>query len=199
MAVTCPKCGWQFDVTLFQFGRTINCACGERVGLENRITLPETGELRFFADVMMHRLVRWLRMLGFDTAWEDAIKDADLVRRAITEERQILTLDRRLTHEWRVGNVLLLKSDEPLNQLREVISRFEIKRPKRLFTRCLVCNTPLQKAPGEQVDAQAPDNVRRRHDDFRYCPNCCKVYWAGSHTDRMLAAIESIFDGEGET
>ena len=66
--------------------------------------------------------------------------------------------------------MLLLKSDEPRNQLREVISRFEIKRPKRFFTRCLVCNTPLQKAPGEQVDAQAPDNVRSRHDDFRYCP-----------------------------
>jgi uncharacterized protein with PIN domain len=196
LAVTCPKCGWQYDVTLFQFGRTINCACGERVGLENRITLPETAELRFFADVMMHRLVRWLRMLGFDTAWEDAIKDADLVRRAVTEERHILTLDRRLPHEWRVGNVLLLSSDEPLEQLREVVSRFEIKRPEQFFTRCLVCNTPLQRAADELVHAQVPGNVRSRYDDFRYCPSCRRVYWAGSHTQRMRVAIEDVFDSD---
>jgi uncharacterized protein with PIN domain len=79
-----------------------------------------------------------------------------------------------------------------------VVSRFEIKRPERFFTRCLVCNTPLQRATDEQVDAQVPGNVRSRHDDFRYCPNCHKVYWAGSHTNRMLAAIESIFKGEEE-
>jgi len=196
MAVTCPRCGRQYDVTLFQFGRTINCACGERVGLENRIEVPKTAELRFFADVMMHRLVRWLRMLGFDTAWEDAIGDGDLVRRALTEHRYILTLDRKLPHEWRVGNVLLLSSETPLEQLREVVSRFEIKPPERLFTRCLVCNTPLRPAKREQIEKQVPENVRSRHVDFRDCPNCRKVYWAGSHTERMRAAIEDIFDGE---
>lgn len=193
MAVTCPRCGWQYDVTLFQFGRTINCSCGERVGLENRITLQETAELKFFADVMMHRLVRWLRMLGFDTVWEDAIKDADLVRRAIVEERQILTLDRRLPHEWRAGNVLLLNSDEPLRQLKEVISRFDIQRPERFFTRCLICNTPLRPATSEQADGQVPESVRRLQNDFRCCPHCRKVYWAGSHTERMLAAVENVF------
>lgn len=196
MAVTCPRCGRQYDVTLFQFGRTINCACGERVGLENRIELPRTAELRFFADVMMHRLVRWLRMLGFDTAWEDAIKDAELVRRAVTEHRHILTLDRKLPHEWRVGNVLLLSSEKPDEQLREVVSRFEIHRSERLFTRCLVCNTPLRTARQEQIEKQVPENVQGRHVDFRYCPNCRKVYWAGSHTERMRAAIEEIFGSE---
>jgi uncharacterized protein with PIN domain len=193
MAITCPRCGWQYDVTLFQFGRTINCACGERVGLENRVAIPQTAELKFFADVMVHRLVRWLRMLGFDTAWEDAIKDADLVRRAMLEERHILTLDRRLPHEWRVGNVLLLNSDTPLHQLREVISRFEIQRPERFFTRCLICNTPLRPATSEQIDAQVPESVRRLQNDFRHCPHCRKVYWAGSHTERMLAAVENVF------
>ena len=193
MAVTCARCGWQYDVTLFQFGRTINCACGERVGLENRIILPETAELRFFADVMLHRLVRWLRMLGFDTAWEDAIKDADLVRRALIDERQILTLDRRLPHEWRVDNVLLLSTDDPLDQLKEVILRYGLRQPERFFTRCLICNTLLRSATAQQITEQVPENVRSRQNDFRYCPICRKVYWAGSHTDRMLAAAYSIF------
>jgi uncharacterized protein with PIN domain len=193
MAITCPRCGWQYDVTLFQFGRTINCSCGERVGLENRVAIPQTAELKFFADVMLHRLVRWLRMLGFDSVWEDAIKDADLVRRAILEDRHILTLDRRLPHEWRVDNVLLLSSDQPLEQLKEVISRYGIRRPERFFTRCLICNTPLRQATAEQIDAQVPESVRQLQSDFRSCPHCRKVYWAGSHTERMLAAVENVF------
>jgi len=31
MAIICPKCGAQYDVTLFQFGRTIVCSCGQVV------------------------------------------------------------------------------------------------------------------------------------------------------------------------
>jgi hypothetical protein len=29
MAVTCPYCGRQYDITLFQYGRTVTCACGQ--------------------------------------------------------------------------------------------------------------------------------------------------------------------------
>ena len=192
MAVSCPKCGWQYDVTLFQFGRTINCACGERVGLEKRIELPKA-ELRFFADVMMHRLVRWLRAMGFDTAWEDAIPDSELVRRSFIEHRHILTLDRRLPVEWRVDNILLLNSEDSLQQFREVVSHFELKPPKQLFTRCLLCNTELRPAAPANVAEQVPESIRHIQHDFRYCSNCRKVFWQGSHTGRMSAAIENIF------
>lgn len=192
MPIPCPKCGWQYDVTLFQFGRTINCACGERVGLEKRIELPKA-ELRFFADVMMHRLVRWLRAMEFDTVWEDAIPDAELVRRAFIEHRHILTLDRRLPVEWRVGNILLLKSDDPLEQLREAVSHFDLKPPKQLFTRCLICNTGLRPAAPDDIAEQVPEPVRLAQHDFRWCPRCRKVFWNGSHTDRMRSAIQNIF------
>ena len=77
MAISCPKCGRQYDVTLFQFGRTINCACGERVGFEHKINLPAGGEIKFFADVNVASVVRWLRAIGVDTVWEDAISDSD--------------------------------------------------------------------------------------------------------------------------
>lgn len=108
-------------MTLFQFGRTINCACGERVGFEHKINLPANEEIKFFADVNVARLVRWLRAIGIDTVWEDAISDEDLVRRAIEEKRFVLTLDKRLVREFRADNVLLLKSENPLEQFGEVI------------------------------------------------------------------------------
>jgi uncharacterized protein with PIN domain/DNA-directed RNA polymerase subunit RPC12/RpoP len=196
MAVSCGKCGRQYDVTLFQFGRTINCACGERVGFEHRINLPVQDEIRFFADVMTARVVRWLRAIGLDTVWEDAISDRDLVRRAIEEKRFILTLDKPLPEEWRVDNVLLLQSENPFEQFREIIAHFRIKKPKELFTRCLVCNAPLRRASSEEIAAGAPPAVREKEKNFRFCPNCDKIYWEGSHTRRMRLAIEEVFSTE---
>ena len=194
MAISCPKCGWQYDVTLFQFGRTINCSCGGLVGLEDRIGIPKDVELRFFADVMMHRLVRLMRALGFDTEWEDAISDAELVRRSLLQRRWILTLDRRLPKEWRVANVLLLKSERAFEQLGEVIEYFGLKEPDEMFTRCLVCNSPLSPAPHREAVSQAPEShARRDHAAYRWCPSCRKLYWEGSHTDRMRAAIKNVF------
>lgn len=34
MSILCPRCGKQYDVTLFSFGSTIRCECGAEVGLE---------------------------------------------------------------------------------------------------------------------------------------------------------------------
>lgn len=194
MAISCTKCGRQYDVTLFQFGRTINCACGARVGFEHRINLPGGDEIRFFADVMLARVVRWLRAIGIDTVWEDAIADRDLVKRAIEEKRFILTLDKPLIEEWRVDNVLLLQSENPSEQFREIIGHLEIKKPREFFTRCLVCNTPFRRASAEEIIAGAPPDVRENQETFYYCPLCRKVYWQGSHTKRMREAIEDVFN-----
>lgn len=197
MAIICSKCGRQYDVTLFQFGKTINCACGERVGLENRIVLPPQIELRFFADVMIHRLVRWLRALGIDTIWEDRIADAELVRRSLLEHRWILTLDKKLVEEWRVGNVFLLKHEETFGQLGEIVQRFNLKLTDLNFNRCLICNTLLRTARDEEIAAaELPENVRKNQSNFQFCPTCSKIYWRGSHIGRMQKALEKIFHRE---
>ena len=181
-------------MTLFQFGRTITCACGERVGFEHKLNLSRDEELKFFADVNVARLVRWLRANGIDTAWEDSISDEDLVRRAIDEKRFVLTLDKGLVEEWRSDNVLLLTQDKPLEQFREIIRRFDIKKPKEFFTRCLVCNHVLRNAGAEEIAENAPPQIRENQKEFYYCPNCDKIYWEGSHTRRMRATIEELFE-----
>ncbi len=42
MAIQCPACGRQYDVTLFQFGRSVRCPCGETVVLGQRENSPLT-------------------------------------------------------------------------------------------------------------------------------------------------------------
>lgn len=193
MRISCAECGRRYDTALFEFGRTINCACGNRVEFEHRLVLPETGEVKFFADVNVARLVRWLRAVGVDTAWEDRIADADLVRRAIREKRFVLTLDKKLRTEWRVGNILLLESDKPLEQFAQVVGHFNLKTPGKIFTRCLVCNSLLRAASAEEIETQAPPRARENHDEFYFCASCRRIYWEGAHTRRMRAAIEEVF------
>jgi uncharacterized protein with PIN domain len=194
MAISCQKCGRQYDVNLFEFGRTIDCACGGRVGFKHRINLSKDSEkIKFFADVNVARLVRWLRAIGIDTVWEDAISDEDLIRRAITENRFVLTLDKKLNKEWRVDNVLLLTSDVPLEQFAQVVRHFDLQLPAELFTRCLVCNTILRQPSAKEISEFVPPRVREEQEEFYYCRNCNKVYWKGSHTKRMRAAIAEVF------
>lgn len=217
MAIVCTGCGREYDVTLFQLGRTIHCTCGRRVGLEHRLTLPDRRRRpRFIADAMLGKLARWLRTLGYDTAYDDAIVDETLVRRAFGEGRHILTRDRKLFEEWRVEG-LLIESDGALEQLCEVVRAYDLPRPARLFTRCRECNQVLEAVALSDVEDRLPERVLERlegeapgprpeelvddsHEDVREvsptvarCPGCERVYWEGSHTERMRRVVDRVF------
>jgi DNA-directed RNA polymerase subunit RPC12/RpoP len=143
VAIPCRQCGREYDVTLFEFGRTIWCTCGSRVGLEPRVReLPPTAEKRFVADVMLGRLARWLRLLGLDCAYDPEIADEDLARLGVSEGRIVLTRDRRFPEEWWIRDVHLVREEEVRSQLVEVIRRFDLGPSLRVLTRCAECNRP---------------------------------------------------------
>lgn len=45
MAIRCPKCGHEYDVTLFQFGKKVKCDCGTEIDLASIETLDELKNL----------------------------------------------------------------------------------------------------------------------------------------------------------
>jgi uncharacterized protein with PIN domain len=189
-AVLCPGCGRQYDAGLFAFGRTRHCTCGARVGLAVGAHAPSPGEEpRFFADAMLGRLARWLRILGYDTSYEAHVEDASLVRRAIQEERVILTRDRALPEEFRVPALVLVEAERPEEQLRELVTRLGLDTERRLFTRCSLCNAGLEPVSRDQISQRVPARVLRDHDHFKRCLGCGRVYWEGSHVDRIRNAI----------
>ena len=204
MGVPCSGCGREYDVTLFEFGRTIHCTCGERVGLEPRVReLGDEGAPRFIADAMLARLAQWLRILGFDCAHEDRIDDEQLVRRALEERRVILTCDTSLPDEWRILGIHLVAAKTPLGQLREVVTEFKLADAARPFTRCSRCNTPLVRTTSAEVLELAPDQVPQRvlqtQDELWRCPDCERVYWEGSHTDQMREVVDTILEEQKQS
>jgi uncharacterized protein with PIN domain len=183
-------------VALFPFGRTIHCTCGRRVGLEARVRFEEReGEPRFIADAMLGRLARWLRIMGFDTAYEEHITDAELVRRSLREQRAVLTRDRALPEEWTVASIYVLASETGVDQLREVVRTFDLAADVKLFTRCSICNASLEPASRDSVRGDVSERTFATHEVFRRCPGCSRVYWRGTHTDRMERVVAQILAG----
>jgi uncharacterized protein len=190
MGVPCSRCGRAYDATLFRFGRTIWCTCGQRVALEPPLRSAHgRGEPRFFADAMIGRLARWLRIAGYDTRFDPHVADGDLVRIALEEGRIILTRDRALAEEWSVQDVLVLAADDALAQLREVAARFHLDWRARAFSRCSHCNAPVEPAEPSEVAEHVPEGVFAQRLAFARCPCCGRVYWEGSHTERMRRAL----------
>ena len=144
---------------------------------------------------MLGRLARWLRALGYDTSYDESLADPVLVQQANAQQRVLLTRDRHLLRELKPERALEIRHDDPLQQLHAVVTALALPAPTELFTRCLLCNAPLQEL--DPVDAQPllPEGVRDLPGPVRRCPQCGRLYWEGSHVRRMLAALDRVLPG----
>jgi uncharacterized protein with PIN domain len=150
--------------------------------------------MKFICDDNLGKLAKWLRTLGYDTLFYSAISDQELVKKALDEGRIVLTRDSHLIQMKAVEEHLLIRSDQPLEQLKQVVGHFKLKRDEQiLFTRCLVCNTPLKKIEKEKIKERLYPYVYKTQDRFVYCPACDKIYWPATHVDHMKEKLKKAF------
>jgi uncharacterized protein with PIN domain/sulfur carrier protein ThiS len=150
---------------------------------------------RFIVDAHLGRLSHYLRMLGFDTLFENDFGDRELARISAEDRRILLTGDRALLMHRAVTHGCYLRSHIPRQQLEYVVERLDLCSLMRPFSRCMECNGLLQAATNEEVVEQLPENIRLTQNDFRRCGDCGKVYWKGSHYQRMVQVIERLCPG----
>jgi uncharacterized protein len=142
---------------------------------------------------MLGALARWLRVLDLDVVYDPSLDDPELVDRAVAEDRVILTRDRRLTERRLARNHLLIRSDVVDEQVRQVLADLEIQPdPKRLLGRCLRCNAATDPLPAEEARAVVPPWVARTQEEYRICPVCGRIYWSGTHAQRMRSRLERM-------
>ncbi|MEO0180164.1 MAG: Mut7-C RNAse domain-containing protein [candidate division WOR-3 bacterium] len=151
--------------------------------------------MKFLVDQHAGKLCRWLRFLGFDAEMAGGSL-YDLAARAIREGRVLLTRNRR-AHDLPIVKALVLLSDDPDEQLRQVLSELNLKTKANPFTRCPVCNEELVDVEKEEVKHLVPPHTYSTHEEFSRCPCCGRVYWEGSHVERMRATLEELL-GEHE-
>jgi uncharacterized protein with PIN domain len=145
---------------------------------------------RFFADAMLGRLAKRLRLAGFDMAYERAIDDADLVARAQAEARVILTRDRRLLERRAARGGILVRGNYVHEQWTDLAVRLPHLREGAIMSRCAECNTLILPASPEEVRSEVPPYVFQTHREFYRCPGCGKIYWPGTHVGKIRRMIE---------
>jgi uncharacterized protein len=144
---------------------------------------------KFVADVMVGKLARWLRILGFDVLYNNRFEDDEILRTAEDQDRVILTRDAEL-HKRGGARSLFIEADDYEEQVQQVLSAFQLKDAVSLFTRCAECNALLVETDREAVFLKAPPYVYLTQKDFAICPACDRVYWRGSHADGIAAKMK---------
>jgi len=144
---------------------------------------------RFAVDIMLGKLAKWLRVIGFDAR---SMPLDDRVRVDCLLSEGIIPVTRR--EKLRdIEGVLFIRNDREFEQLKELISSLRIGIDElRPFSRCSLCNVDLLEIPMEAAFGAVPDYVLETASNFRKCPKCARVYWPGSHRQKMFDKLESV-------
>lgn len=142
-------------------------------------------EPRFVADTHLGKLARHLRVAGFDCLWENDFGDEEIVAYSVAQKRIILTRDLGILKRQAVERGHFVRATESGAQLREVVRAFQLENSLRPFTRCRACNVELGEVSKESVAERLPPEVRLRFDRFTECPQCRRVFWRGTHYERL--------------
>jgi uncharacterized protein with PIN domain len=153
-------------------------------------------DIAFIVDSNAGKLARWLRMMGYDTLFFNDIEDGHLVDMAMKQGRVVVTKDTQIAKRRVAANgdlrVILTRDDDPRKQLLQVMKELNLDCRERQFTRCLECNRRLVPKSREEVKDLVPPYVFGTQNQYMQCPSCSRVYWQGTHWQRMKRALEEI-------
>ena len=140
------------------------------------------------ADVHLGKLARLLRMLGFDTVYNNTYTISELTTIALVQKRVLLSRNTAIAKNKSISSFILL-SEEPHEQLKQVMQNFPLKSIAAPFTRCLVCNGEVKMVKKEAIMRYLEQNTITYYNEFWQCTDCQQIYWKGSHYERMKSWI----------
>lgn len=135
-----------------------------------------------------------MRRFGFDTAYRNDYQDKEIVEKAVSEKRIILSRDLGLLMRKQVKWAKFIWNDDPKAQLKEVFERFNLNKyyPEQA-SRCVNCNSKLIDIKKEEIIERLEPKTKKHFEDFKYCQQCDKIYWKGSHfekTEELLTKLK---------
>ena len=159
------------------------------------ILKPEAlNELAFVVDVNAGRLALLLRMLGFDTVYGNNIRNGRLAEISKSQNRILLTRDRALLKRKAIMHGYLLREQNPNRQLIEVLRLYDLSRRIKPLSRCIPCNGLLVPVNKEIIMDRLEPLTRKYYHSFHICEDCRKIYWPGSHQEKINSFINEILE-----
>lgn len=152
-----------------------------------REPLPATA---FLLDGHLAALARRMRLVGLDTRCPPEAGDTELVEASRHERRWLLTRDRKLLCRGRLVHGYWIRSTAPGTQWLETLARFSLRGALQPFTRCIRCNGRLLPCADPERIARLPEGVRSRTREYVACSGCGRLYWRGSHYDRLRRMLD---------
>ncbi len=154
--------------------------------------VEQENQIRFAAERPVGKLSKWLRLLGFDTMYEQDVTAKEFI--AAGRHRILLRRTQKKEREWPSNHMLFIESDDPFEQLKEVIRFVGMTvSDLRPFSRCIHCNVPVHEVEKGGVRSKVPDYIWEICNTFHACANCERIYWPGSHTKQSSRIIEQLF------
>jgi len=145
----------------------------------------------FFCDAMLGGLARWLRAAGYDAAFEYGIDDGDLLARAATDGRMVLSSDgglfqRNVLKDGTIASLYIPRQMSKFDQLAFVLARLAL--PLR-EARCMACGGRLDEVAKHAVMGEAPPLAYRNCEQFWRCARCGKLLWHGTHWQKITRKL----------
>jgi len=148
--------------------------------------------LKFMVDINAQKLARNLRIIGIDTTIVPAARLVEIGSIATSQQRILITRNRELLKCNTVIHGHLLRSENHVIQLQEVVKRYRLKPHIKPYTRCTICNGDLRSITKQAVYHRLEPLTRKYFNTFKLCEDCEKVYWKGSHHDQMHQIVSGV-------
>jgi uncharacterized protein len=147
-------------------------------------------ENKFIADVHLGKLARILRLLGFDTVYKNSYNLTELISISVEQNRILLSRNAALRRKDEL-KCFVLTDEDPLEQARQVVRHFHLQS-FHPFSRCIACNGILEAVDKAAIEVRLQPNTKNYFNEFWQCSQCRRVYWKGSHYERMLKTVKKI-------
>lgn len=149
--------------------------------------------MKLICDDNLGKLTSYLRILGFDTIFEETIDDNALLRIASAQKRFLITRDNKLLSKTHPFGIYLVEEDDPLIQLKSVISKLNLTiDSSKLFSRCSKCNELCEIVDKDKISDKIFPFILKTQDIIKQCPQCKRSYWKGSHYKNILKKLISV-------
>jgi uncharacterized protein with PIN domain len=154
---------------------------------------------RFVVDIHLGKLASYLRLLGFDTLYRNDFQDDELAELSSEEIRILLTRDRGLLKRKIVTRGYLVRENDPKEQIREIVRRFDLSQLAVPYSRCSLCNGLLSSVSKKAIEKDLQPLTKEHYHHYKQCPDCHQIYWKGSHFAEIENFIRSILNNNQET